>query len=168
MAEFTRIPPEELTENPFSLIGKEWMLITAGSTACCNTMTASWGGVGVLWNKPVAIAYVRPTRHTYGFMENSDRFTLSFLPEEHREALRLCGTMSGREGDKFEAAGLTVCEAEGAPAVSQARLILVCRKLYVQDMDETKFVDKTLLSHYNANDFHRQYIGEVEAVLKRI
>ncbi len=166
MSEFIRTTPEELAENPFSLIGQEWMLITAGDTARCNTMPPSWGGVGVLWNKPIAIAYVRPTRHTYGFMENSDRFTLSFLPEDYRDALRLCGTMSGRDGNKFEAAGLTVCDADGVPAVSQARLILVCRKLYVQDMEETRFVDKTLLSHYKANDFHRQYIGEIEAVFK--
>lgn len=168
MSNFVHMSPEELTENPFSLIGKDWMLITAGTPQRCNTMTASWGGLGVLWNKPMAIAYVRPTRYTYGFMETADRFSLSILPEEYRQALRVCGTMSGREGDKFAAAGLTVFEAEGIAAVKEARLILVCRKLYVQDMHPDCFVDDTLLSHYKANDFHRQYIGEIEAVLKKV
>ena len=167
MSKFINISPEELTENSFSMIGKDWMLITAGTPTQCNTMTASWGSVGVLWNKPIAIAYVRPTRYTYGCMEQADRFTLSVLPEEYRDALRLCGTMSGRDGDKFAAAGLTVCETNGVAAVEEARLILVCRKLYVQDIQESNFVDKSLLSHYKANDFHRQYIGEIEAVLKR-
>ncbi|MBQ6830230.1 MAG: flavin reductase family protein [Clostridia bacterium] len=167
MSNFIRLSPEELTDNPFSMIGNEWMLITAGTPEHCNTMTASWGGVGVLWNKPVAIAYVRPTRYTYGFMETADRFTLSILPERYREALRVCGTMSGRDGDKFAAAGLTVYEMNGIAAVEEARLVLVCRKLYAQDMRPDCFVDDTLLSHYKANDFHRQYVGEIEAVFKR-
>lgn len=168
MINFKEISPEELADNPFSMIGNDWMLITAGTPECCNTMTASWGSVGVLWRKPIAIAYVRPTRHTYEFMERSDRFTLSVLPEEYRDALRLCGTMSGRDGDKFAAAGLTPFETKGVAAVKEARLILVCRKLYAQDIQASNFVDKSLLSNYSANDFHRQYIGEIEAVLKRI
>lgn len=166
MPEFIRISPEKLQDNPFSMIGNDWMLITAGTPERCNTMTASWGGVGVLWNKPIAIAYVRPTRHTYGFMESSDRFTLSILPEDYRAALRLCGTLSGRDVNKFAESGLSVYNADGVPAIAQARLIVVCRKLYVQDMAPEQFADKALLSHYKANDFHRQYIGEIETVLK--
>lgn len=167
MSEFIRITPEELQDNPFSLIGNDWMLITSGDAQRCNTMTASWGSVGVLWNKPIAIAYVRPTRYTYEFMESSDRFTLSVLSEEYRTALRLCGTVSGRDTDKFADAGLTVFEADGVPAVQEARLILVCRKLYVQDILPENFIDKDLLSHYKANDYHRQYVGEIETILKQ-
>lgn len=166
MSQFVSVAPESLTDNVFSLIGKDWMLITAGTPDACNTMTASWGGMGILWNKPIAIAYVRPQRYTYELMEQADTFTLSVLPEEYREALKWCGTHSGREEDKFAASGLTVYDADGVPAVAQARLILVCRKLYAQDMKPELFVDQTLLSHYKANDFHRQYIGEVVRVLK--
>lgn len=167
MSEFRCCSPESLTDNPFSMIGDEWMLITAGTPEQCNTMTASWGGVGVLWNKPIAIAYVRPTRHTYGFMENAEYFTLSVLPEQYRGALKLCGTVSGRDTNKFESAGLTVYDVDGVPAVEEARLILVCRKLYAQDMKPENFVDPALLSHYKANDFHRQYVGEIVTVLKK-
>ena len=166
MPEFTSIAPELLNDNVFSLIGKEWMLITAGTPGQCNTMTASWGGMGVLWNKPVAIAYVRPQRYTYRFLEQSDTFSLSVLPEQYRCALQWCGSHSGREGDKFAGAGLTVYDAEGVPAVAESRLILVCRKLYTQDMKPECFADPSLLSHYKTNDFHRQYIGEVVRVLK--
>lgn len=49
---FHEIAPKTLTENVFSLIGDRWMLITAGTPDRCNTMTASWGGLGVLWRKP--------------------------------------------------------------------------------------------------------------------
>ncbi|MBR2338497.1 MAG: flavin reductase family protein [Clostridia bacterium] len=166
MSKFACVSPQSLNDNVFSLIGKDWMLITAGTPQQCNTMTASWGGLGILWNKPIAIAYVRPQRYTYEFMEQADTFSLSVLPEDYREALQWCGTHSGREEDKFAASGLTVYDADGVPAVAEARLILVCRKLYAQDMKPELFVDPSLLSHYKANDFHRQYIGEVIQVLK--
>src|SRR5512137_697572 len=98
---------ELLTENPFKLIGADWMLITAGTADANNTMTASWGGLGVLWERKVATCYIRPGRYTYGFMEKAPFFTLSFFAEEHRAALRYCGTHSGRNGDKAKEAGLT-------------------------------------------------------------
>ncbi len=162
---FNKISPEEWRDNVFATIGQDWMLLTAGTTDNCNTMTVSWGSMGILWNKPVAIAYVRPQRYTYEFMENSEFFTLSVLPQTYRAALQVCGTRSGREIDKFETTGLTVYDADGVPAVEQARMILVCRKLYVQDMEEDQFLDPTLLSHYKTKDYHRQYIGEIVDVL---
>ena len=58
---FGRIDPKELNQNVFSMIGEQWMLVTAGTAERCNTMTASWGGLGVLWGKPVATVYIRPS-----------------------------------------------------------------------------------------------------------
>ncbi len=165
MARFKSVSPETLSENVFRTIGEDWMLITAGTVENCNTMTASWGGMGILWNKPMAIAYVRPQRYTYQFTEEQEYFTLSVLPEAYREALQWCGTHSGRDGDKFAASGLTVYDAGGVPAVGEARLILVCRKVYAQTMEEECFLDKALLSHYKTKDYHRQYIGVIEQVL---
>lgn len=166
MKSFSTVDPQALTDNPFSLIGNEWMLITAGNGTHCNTMTASWGGVGVLWNLPVAFSFVRPQRYTYEFMEQADTYSLSFLPEEYRPALRYCGSHSGRDGDKFAAAGLSVVYENGTPCIEQARLILCCRKLHTVDFTPEQFADSTLLTHYKANDFHRQYIGEIVQVLK--
>ena len=166
MPAFSAVDPKTIADNPFSLIGDDWMLITAESGGECNTMTASWGGVGVLWNKPVAFAFVRPERHTYSLLEQAETFSLSFLPEAHRDALRYCGTHSGRDGDKLSAAGLSVTHVSGTPCIEQARLVLVCRKCYAADLTADRFCEPSLLSHYKANDFHRQYIGEILAALK--
>lgn len=166
MAPFSHIDPKKITDNPFSLIGDEWMLITAATPDKCNTMTASWGGVGILWNKPVAFAFVRPQRHTFSLLEKAETYSLSFLPEQYRDALRYCGAHSGRDGDKFAATGLSVITEDGTPCIEQARLVLVCRKCYTTDFTADRFCDSSLLSHYKANDFHRQYIGEIIDVLK--
>ena len=74
--------PEEIQGNVFSMIGSDWMLVTAGDNEKYNTMTASWGGMGVLWGKPAAFVFIRPQRYTYTFLEKTDRFTLSFFGEE--------------------------------------------------------------------------------------
>ena len=154
----------------FSLIGEQWMLITAGTADHCNTMTASWGGLGVLWGSDVATCYIRPQRYTYEFVEKSDYFTLAFFGPEHRSALALCGSKSGREVDKVKECGFTVCTGEGgAPYFAEAELVLVCRKLYWQDIDPAHFLDpETDGKWYPEKDYHRMYIGEiVEAYRKK-
>ena len=108
---FGRIDPKELNQNVFSMIGEQWMLVTAGTAERCNTMTASWGGLGVLWGKPVATVYIRPQRYTLEFVEREDCFTLSFFGEEYRKALALCGSKSGRDVDKVKECGFTVAGA---------------------------------------------------------
>ena len=95
-----KIDPKQLEQNVFSMIGDQWMLVTAGTAETCNTMTASWGGLGILWNKPVATAYIRPQRYTKQFMDENEYFTLSFFGEEYRQQLALCGSKSGRDVDK--------------------------------------------------------------------
>ena len=167
---FRKISPADLPDNFFSRIGDDWMLITAqNSRGEVNTMTASWGCAGILWNKPVAICFIRPQRHTYGIVEDTDSLTLSFFPADaHRDALRYCGTKSGRDGDKFAATGLTVAHAEnGTPYVGEANLVLVCRKLYADDLKENCFIDPAMLKHYTAKDYHRFYICEISEVLVR-
>lgn len=167
MKDFRLISPEEL-ENVFRLIGKDWMLITAAGKGqdgndTVNTMTASWGGMGVLWNKPVAFCFIRPQRYTFTLTEQSERFSLSFLPEAYRGALRLCGSKSGRDTDKFAAAGLTSAFADGVPYVGEARLVLICRKLYTDVLKKDHFLDATLLSNYKDDDFHHVYAMEIES-----
>ena len=154
--------------NVFSLIGDQWMLITAGTAERCNTMTASWGGLGVLWGGPVATVYIRPQRYTLEFVENSEFFTLSFFGEAYRKALALCGSKSGRDMDKVKECGFTVATAEGAPYFEEADLVLVCKKSYWQDMDPTHFLDDEIDGrHYPKKDYHRIFIGEIETVLKK-
>ena len=170
MSDYRSVAPATLPDNFFSRIGEDWMLITAAnSEGKVNTMTASWGCAGILWNKPVAICFIRPQRHTYAFTEEADTLTLSFFPKDtYRDALRFCGTKSGRDVDKFAATGLTAeTTAEGTPYVGEANLVLVCRKLYADDLKEGCFVDPDMLKHYAAKDYHRFYICEIIEVLVR-
>ena len=162
---FQELQPKQLTENVFSLFDDRWTLITAGTQDHCNTMTASWGGLGVLWHKNVATIYVRPQRYTFEFLENSPAFTLSFFGEEWRKALAYCGRVSGREEDKFAHCGFHVdMEGEDAPYIQEANLVLVCRKLYWNDLDPAH-MDGTALQHYKNHDYHRMYIAEITKVL---
>lgn len=160
------IKPEELQLNPFHLIGKDWLLITSGNKESYNTMTASWGGLGVFWNKNVATVYIRPTRYTKGFVDTNDTFTISFYGEEYRKALALCGKLSGRDVNKVEEAGLQPIFNEEAPYFEGAKMVFVCKKLFHTDMkpetfDETKY-DEMM---YPLKDYHTIYIAEIVKVL---
>ncbi len=165
---WTDVSPQDLGDNPFRLIGSDWMLITAGTSEKWNTMTASWGGLGVLWNRPVSFIFVRPTRHTYECLEASAWHTLSFFSEKHRPALELCGGVSGRDHDKAAEAGLEPVPIDhDAVTFRQARLVLLARTLYSQDIDPARFVDPSIANMYLANDYHRMYVGSIERVLLR-
>jgi flavin reductase (DIM6/NTAB) family NADH-FMN oxidoreductase RutF len=159
---FREIAPETIKDNPFKLIGSEWMLVTAGTLGSFNTMTASWGGLGHLWDRNVCFTFVRPTRYTYEFMEKSKEFTLSFFDEKFREALTFCGSQSGRDVNKVAKTGLTPIET-GLKSVSflEARMILECRKIYFQDINPKHFLEPAIADFYGAKDYHRLYIGEV-------
>ena len=160
------IRAEELKLNPFTKIGSEWMLITAGDEEKHNTMTAAWGGLGFLWKKNVAIAYIRPQRYTREFVDANDKFTLSFFGDSHRDALTLLGRKSGRDGDKIAESGLTAIPVDATTAFAEAELVLVCKKLYRQEMDPACFLDKSLDAQcYAEHDYHIMYVGEIEKVL---
>lgn len=157
-------------ENVFDLIGKEWMLVTAGNEKSFNTMTASWGGMGWLWNKPVAFIFIRPERYTHGFIEENDRLTLSFFPEDCRKALQVCGSKSGRDTDKVKEAGLEPVALEsGSMTFSQARMTLDCRKLFKAEMTEADFIDREVLKRWYSEkpggSLHTVYVVEIESVL---
>ena len=154
-------------ENVCRLFDRDWTLITVKDGDTANAMTASWGGVGILWNKPVAFLFVRPQRHTYTLLQNEERFSLCFLPESYRDALRYCGTKSGKDGDKLTAVGLSVKARNSVPFVGESRLVLFCRKCYEDDLTADGFLDKSLLSNYRAGDFHRMYIVEIEQIFAR-
>ena len=157
----------EVKENLVHLLADEWALVTAGRGDALGTMTVSWGGIGELWGKDMATIYIRPQRYTKKFLDENNYFTLSFYPEQYKDALRLCGSKSGREINKVEATGLTPCFDQAAPYYEQARLVFLCRKLYRQDMEESAFLDKGLLEKWYDNDLHRMFIGEIVKVLEK-
>lgn len=163
---FKEVKLSELQFNPFTKIGSQWMLITAGNEGKYNTMTASWGGMGVLWGKNVVTTYIRPQRYTKEFVDANDTFTVSFYGPQYKEALNICGTLSGRDCDKVSRAGLTPYFVDGTAAFNEAELILVCKKLYKDEMPPENFIAKENDAKWYPNkDYHTMYISEIVKVL---
>ena len=157
---------ESLKVNPFELIGRDWYLITSGtSVSDYNTMTASWGSMGIMWGKPVFTCGIRHNRYTFEFSEKNGLITFSFFDsDKYRPMLSFCGSKSGRDHDKAMETGITPVEIDGAVSFEEARLVLVCRKLYAQDLEKEKFTDKSLLNFYENDPVHRMYTTEIVAV----
>lgn len=166
MNDFREVAVSDLKFNPFTMIDKEWMLVTAGTKEKCNTMTASWGSLGELWSHYVSTIYIRPTRYTLEFLNKESYYSLSVFDEAYRAALNYCGSHSGRDGDKIKAANLTLVFGEAAPYFAEARLVFICRKLYRQDFDPACFLDPSLdAKNYPKKDYHKMFIGSIEKVL---
>ncbi len=157
-----KVDPTDLVVRPFELLDLEWALLVAGRDRP-NPMTVSWGGFGTLWQRPVATVFVRPTRHTFALLAAHPEFTLSFLPEDRREAMDLCGTKSGRDLDKWKAASLEPVPGErvAVPRVAGAILSLECRVLSTVDIDPARFLDPEIETLYPQRDYHRVFFGEV-------
>ena len=168
MSVFEKISPEQI-ENSVKLIGKDWMLITANDqkNGRTNVMTASWGTLGVLWNKNVCICFVRPERYTHELLMAENEFSIAFLDEKYRDALRFCGRESGRNIDKVEACGLNVEDIDGVCAISEAKLVLTCKKLYIDELKKSSFLDKTLLKNYENGGYHTVFICEITGAYKK-
>lgn len=169
MNNFKKINPEEITENTFKTIGKDWLLVTAEHSDRCNMMTASWGGLGIMWNKPVAFTFIRPQRYTFDMLENEECFSLCVLGEDYRKALMFCGTKSGRDFDKIKETGLTVQYYEGIPYFEEAKIVMICKKLYTQYLDKDGIIADGIAANYkpDGSDWHKMYISEITAVLKK-
>jgi len=154
--------------NVFHAWNHGWYLLTAGDFAAgkYNAMTVSWGATGVLWNKPFVQVVVRPTRHTYQFIEQYPTFTLAAFDEEQRPALNLLGVKSGRDGDKIAASGLTLMASTrvAAPGFLEAELVMECEKMYFDDLKPEHFLAGHIAPHYH-EDYHRVYYGEIKAIL---
>ena len=155
----------EFNADIFKLFDEEWALITAGDKDSYNTMTASWGGLGTLWSKPVATVYVKPVRYTHEFMDSNDYFTVSFYTGEYKKTLALLGTLSGRDGDKVAQAGLTPKFLEKAVTFEEARATLLCKKIYRHDLVLAEIPEEAIQKYYTQEAPHTVYIGEVVDIL---
>lgn len=170
---FKALSAEEIKKldfNPFTRIGDQWFLVTAGDKNGHNTMTASWGFAGVMWNKNSFITAIRPQRYTKEFLDKSEYFTASFFPADMKQALAFCGSHSGRDADKEKETGLEPVfidteDGRQTTAYAQAELIIVCKKTYVQEMKPECFIIPEVdTANYAAGDYHTEYIGEIVAV----
>lgn len=157
----------EVKDNLVKLIADDWGLVCAGKIDHCNGMTVSWGAIGELWGKDVVFAFIRPQRYTKEFIDNEDYFTLSFFDEEYKDALRICGTKSGRDCDKLELAKFTMTTDGDTVYPNEAKLVVKCKKLAVQKMDSVGFIDKSIEKNYSDGDYHFVYVGEIVKILEK-
>ena len=168
MEKLKPIKAEDFLVRAHHLWSAQWLLLTAGDFAAgsYNSMTVGWGSFGTMWRKPCAQVVVRNGRHTRNFIDNHESFTLCAFPEQHRAALQLLGSRSGRDGDKIAASGLTPVAVSrvAAPAFAEAELVVECRKIYWQDMQPENFLDPAIEGLYSGRDYHRIYFGEIVAV----
>lgn len=158
---FIESHPREITDNVIKLIGREWMLVTSGSKDSYNMMTASWGGLGILWHKPVCFLFIRPSRYTFQFLEKNDHFSIGFFTSDYKDVLNLCGSKSGREIDKMKEVNLTPIEDQETVYFEESRMVLICKKLYTHDITNKNFLSAIREDIYMDNDFHRMYICEI-------
>lgn len=160
---------KEMNFNPFNLIGGDWMLVTAGNEQSgCNTMTASWGHLGCLWGKndPTAIIYLRPSRYTKKFVDAEPYFTLCVMDKSFKKQMAYLGTVSGRNEDKIAKAGLTPIYADNTVYFKEAKLVLICKKMYQSELQESGFIyQDTIDANYPQRDFHTMYVGKIEKIL---
>lgn len=162
MNNFKEMNFDDFNTNPFSKIGKEWMLITAGTKEKINTMTASWGALGVMWGKNVAFTFIRPQRYTKKFIDTNESFSLCFFPEKYKKDLSYLGSVSGKDEDKISKTNLTFDFIDNTPYFNEASLVLVCKKLYVQNLLPECFVVPELDNRWYENkDYHTMYVSEI-------
>ena len=157
---------KELEINPFTKFDKQWALLTSGDKEKFNSMTISWGSMGTLWHKPVVTVYVKPSRYTYEFLKENDYFTISFYGNEYKKMLGMMGSVSGRNIDKIKEAKLTPKYLERGITFEEAKETIICRKMYMEQMDKEKFPKEVLRFYENRNETEAHYliIGEVENI----
>lgn len=162
---FKEINVRDIKKSPVQLIADDWALVTAGDSKHHNTMTVSWGGVGELWGEDVSFIFIRPQRYTLQFVENNDYYSICFFSQGKNDALKFCGANSGRDFDKDKETGLTAVSTEKAPYYEEANLVLICRKMAVQNIDPSGFLDSSINKWYSEKDYHKMFVGAIEKVL---
>lgn len=166
MSNFIEMKPEQFEKSPFKLIGEEWMLITAENEGKANTMTASWGGLGVIWGKNVAFVFLRPQRYTKTFIDNAEVFSLTFFDKSFKKTLAYLGSISGRDEDKIEKSNLTLRHEDETPYFEEAKISILCKKLYAQELKPEFFIENGIdEAMYPEKDYHTMYIAEVTKIL---
>lgn len=158
---------KDLKLDPMHMIGKDWMLINTKVNDEVNTMTASWGGMGHLWNKDVVFLFVRPQRYTKKLIDDENvKVSVSFFDGNCKKEMAYLGSNSTYDvEDKITKSGLHLTEEDGVVSFEEATLTLEVEKLYVQTIEESCFVNKKVDEDcYPKHDYHDVYICEIKRV----
>lgn len=156
----------DFMKKAFRVYDKEWALVTAGTMENFNTMTISWGGLGTIWNKPVATVYVKPIRYTHSFLDSNEYFTVSFFDEKYKKDLGVLGTLSGRDGDKVAKTSLTPVGIGDSVSFKEAKITLLCKKIYRQDLITDTMPQEAIDKYYIDEAPHTMFIGEVIDIIE--
>lgn len=147
-------------------LADDWGLLTAGGIEDYNTMTIAWGEAGTMWWKSVVSVYVVPSRHTYGYMQDSDYFVVSLFGSEHKDDLQILGTKSGRDGDKVALTKLTPKTIEHGVTFEEATLTIVCKKIFQQPIDPQALPAWVMEQYYQTMGVHDRFMGEIVDVIE--
>ena len=165
---FTKIDIKDLSDNAVSLFADNWFVVTAGNDSVSNPMTISWGALGNVWQSPAVTIYIRHSRHTFGFLNDNNYFTLCAFDEEYREKVQYIGQKSGRDGDKIAATGLTPIRTElGSVYYEEARLVIECEKVYAGDINPADILDENIKAMYDDGNEHCMFIGRIVNVWEK-
>ncbi len=168
MHTFQPYPIDLIEFDPFTKIGNEWMLITAKEGNKVNAMTASWGGVGVLWGKNTAFIFVRNSRYTKELIDKGSHFSLTFFDSTYKSALKYFGMVSGRREDKISNAKMHINYYEEIPFIDEGNFVICCKKMSATPILPEQFLNPDIQKQWYADgDYHTMYVGEILQILAR-
>jgi flavin reductase (DIM6/NTAB) family NADH-FMN oxidoreductase RutF len=169
---FKRISPEEIGGNGdiFTLVGKDFYVVTAGNAEHYNSLLASGGGLGLLFRKPTAWCILRADRYTLEMIQKGQTYTLSYFPKEYKKQILFLGSKSGRDSEKMKEVELTSIQTpSGNMSFKEARLMIECKLTQLTTAHPDDFYsqeDKDAINDaYNESNVYRKYVfGEITAV----
>ena len=162
---FKAVAAEDFNENFFNLVAKDFTVITAGEQP--NSMVASWGGMGIMFNKPVTWCFLRANRYTLEKIKETGTYTMCYFPEQYKGDIMQFGIKSGRNTDKMAQTKLTQMETpDGYPAYKEAKIIIECKLIAAPTVSKDEFYTEEgkefLQGGYDeAKDWHKLVYGEI-------
>ncbi|MGA9071422.1 MAG: flavin reductase [Terracidiphilus sp.] len=167
---FKQISPEEISDDVFTLVGKVFPVITAGKKDYFNSMTASGGGMGILFRKPTTWCILQTGRYTLELMQKEQTYTLSYFPDEYKKQVMFLGSKSGRDSEKMEEVELTSVQTpSGNMTFKEARLIIDCNLTQITAPDLNDFYSQEAREYVNEvyndpKEFRKFVFGEITHV----
>ena len=142
------------------------LLVSVDADGKPNAMTIGWGTIGIIWGKPIFVVLVRPSRYTYGLMEQTDDFTVNVPSAELRKAVAFCGSESGRDYDKFAEMEMTAVPGKKvkSPIIDECVIHYECKVVHKNDVLKDELASEIVSSAYPSGDFHTIYYGEILSV----
>jgi flavin reductase (DIM6/NTAB) family NADH-FMN oxidoreductase RutF len=167
---FKQISPEEICDNVFTLVGKDFFVITAGKEDHYNSMIGSGGGLGMLFKKPTTWCLLRADRYTLEMIQKEQTYTMSYFPEEYKKQMLFLGSKSGRDSEKMKEVELTSVQTpSGDMSFEEARLIIECKLTQITTPNPNDFYTQEAKDYINeaykeANDYRKYVFGEITHV----